>query len=165
MCSGKTTIGRILANRLTKNHYDTDELLIKSLKIPPEKIIKELSRYEFQLIENEIIRKIHTLTDIIISLGSGSIAHENSNLCKDNISKLKLNGILINLIAPSQNLYKRYLQDINIPNLRRQSTNMLKSIEDRILKREHIHTAICDFTIDTSSLLPEQVVDKILNLI
>lgn len=162
MCAGKSTVGLRLAQKLSFRHIDTDELLIKNLGLSPQEIIKNRSREEFQRQEALVIHEIPKMPGLIISLGSGSIAHENEPLRLQNLSKLRALGILIHLDASADILYERFLKDKK-DTLRRVEDNMYEAIRKRRETRLSLHQNSCHLTIDTSQLTIQEVVELIFN--
>ncbi|MBP9988624.1 MAG: AAA family ATPase [Ruminococcus sp.] len=97
---GKTTIGKILAEKLNRNFIDTDEEIIKNCgrKIP--EIFEEKGEEFFRNIETEIIKKAGKLFGKIIATGGGSILRE------ENRNALVQNSVVV--------LLKRDLSETNL---------------------------------------------------
>jgi shikimate kinase len=164
LCSGKTSVGEKIARATKREHLDTDQLLIARLALPPQNIVNEMTRYQFQVVENKIIGDIVGLAPAVISLGSGSIGHEHKKLRSDNIQKLRNSGLLFNLVASIDVIYARYLLDINKQDLRRRDADMRERIRERMISRDYIHRSVCDFTIDTTNVTTDQVARMIVRL-
>ena len=82
--SGKTTIGRKLADRLWQKFVDTDDLVIaaagKSIKV----IFEQEGEKRFRDLETEALRKACSLEDHVIACGGGVVLRdENRELIKD----------------------------------------------------------------------------------
>ena len=83
--SGKTSVGRKLADRLWQSFVDTDELIVAAAG---GKTIKEIFEREgearFRELENQAVAKICTLQEHIIALGGGAVVRaENRKAIKD----------------------------------------------------------------------------------
>ncbi len=87
--SGKTTVGRLLAQALSRELIDTDEVIAKAVGITPAEYITEYGEREFRKVESDVIReRIAPLSGVIIATGGGAI------LSDDNVRRLKRNGRL-----------------------------------------------------------------------
>ena len=89
--SGKSAIGKILANRLNKNFIDADEYFFKEYNKTPSQIIEELGEEEFRELEIKVISKISQSANSVIATGGGAVLKEQ------NISALKSNGKIVYL--------------------------------------------------------------------
>lgn len=92
--SGKTTIGRILAEKLNKTFVDTDEEFKKRTGITPAAFIKAKGEAEFRSIESEVVQDFSKMPSLVIALGGGAV------LKKGNRSTLKQNGIIVYIKRP-----------------------------------------------------------------
>ena len=89
--SGKTTIGKLLAQKLNWDFIDIDDAIEKEEKMTIKNIV-ELRGWEyFRAVENKITKDLWKLNDTVISTGGGTI------IDKDNEKELKKNGKIIYL--------------------------------------------------------------------
>ena len=87
--SGKTTIGKMLEEKLGKEFFDLDDMIIaKAGKSIPE-IFQESGEAGFRAIETEVAIEASKMNNKIIATGGGAIKH------KVNMDFLRLNGITI----------------------------------------------------------------------
>ena len=87
--AGKTTIGKMLENRMQKEFIDLDDIIIeKAGKSIPE-ISEESGEAGFRAIETEAAIEVSKLNNKIIATGGGTIKH------KVNMDYLRQNGITI----------------------------------------------------------------------
>ena len=87
--AGKTTIGKMLENRMQKEFIDLDDIIIeKAGKSIPE-IFEESGEAGFRAIETEAAIEVSKLNNKIIATGRGTIKH------KVNMDYLRQNGITI----------------------------------------------------------------------
>ena len=87
--AGKTTIGKMLENRMQKEFIDLDDIIIeKAGKSIPE-IFEESGEAGFRAIETEAAIEVSKLNNKIIATGGGTIMH------KVNMDYLRQNGITI----------------------------------------------------------------------
>lgn len=87
--AGKTTVGRILAEKLGMGFCDTDEEIEKTAGESPEKIIEKYGEERFREIETEVAESVSSLRGVVIATGGGTILREK------NVEKLRSCGIVI----------------------------------------------------------------------
>ena len=87
--AGKTTIGKMLEEKLGKEFFDLDDMIIaKAAKSIPE-IFQESGETGFRAIETEVAIEASKMNNKIIATGGGVVKH------KVNMDFLRLNGITI----------------------------------------------------------------------
>ena len=87
--SGKTTIGRVLADKLGKDFVDTDEAIVNEVGVEISEIFSEQGEEHFRDLESEIIRRESPYVGKVIATGGGSV------LRKENTDLLRMNGSLV----------------------------------------------------------------------
>ena len=87
--AGKTTVGRILAEKLGMGFCDTDEEIEKIAGESPEKIIEKYGEERFREIEAEVAESVSSLRGVVIATGGGTILREK------NVEKLRSCGVVI----------------------------------------------------------------------
>ncbi|MCQ2547874.1 MAG: shikimate dehydrogenase [Clostridia bacterium] len=78
---GKSTVGKLLADKLKMDFYDSDILLGN-----PGEIIENCGEKEFRLREREVIKSLSPKNNSVVAVGGGSL------LLEDNIRLLRANG-------------------------------------------------------------------------
>ncbi|MBT6843886.1 MAG: 3-dehydroquinate synthase [Candidatus Melainabacteria bacterium] len=112
MGSGKSTIGRHLAYVLNKDFIDTDEEIENREGKSINEIFKDKGEKHFRKLEQELIKEVCQLSNIVMSLGGGAIIDE------ENRKLIKRNSSLVTLIADPQELYDRVKRRKNRPLLK-----------------------------------------------
>lgn len=97
MGCGKTTIAKLLAEKLKRPVIDTDEYIVKKYQLTIPEMF-EVSETYFRNKETEACRDISKLDGYIISTGGGVV------LNSINIDYLKQNGIIIYIDRPINNI-------------------------------------------------------------
>ena len=77
MGSGKSAIGKILANKLNYNFIDVDKIIEIEAKKTIKKIFEEDGEEYFRDLEEKITINTLNIKKTIISLGGGAIINEN----------------------------------------------------------------------------------------
>ena len=92
--SGKTTVGKLLAQALARPYVDTDAQIEEKTGKTPDQIIRSQGEPAFRDIETEVIRELAEQTGCIIATGGGAI------LRPENIELLRRNGKIFFLDRP-----------------------------------------------------------------
>ena len=88
--SGKTTVGRLLSERLQMPLFDTDEEITRVVGATSAELIQARGEHAFREIESEVIRDmIAPMSGVIVATGGGAILRD------ENVRRLKRNGKLI----------------------------------------------------------------------
>ena len=122
MGSGKSAIGRILANKLDYNFVDVDKIIEVKTNKTIKKIFEENGEQYFRDLEEKITINILENKKTIISLGGGAIINKN---------------IRNSIIKNSYNIYLDVNIDILIKRLKNSKTRPL--IYKKNLKKELIN--------------------------
>lgn len=87
--SGKTSLGRILAEKLEREFIDSDEEIVKESGMEISEIFDRYGEKHFRDLETEIIKKISLTGSKIIATGGGAV------LRKENAEALRLNSVIV----------------------------------------------------------------------
>jgi shikimate dehydrogenase len=96
--SGKTTVGKIIADDLSREFYDLDDEIEKHIGCTIAEFFKFHTEKEFRNIETQITKEISKKNGIVIATGGGCILRE------ENANALKSNGRLYFLDRALDNL-------------------------------------------------------------
>lgn len=113
--SGKTTIGKMLADKLNRPFMDTDCLIEEAYARTTgtlsscREICLQHGEVFFRQLEKQHIASLNDQQNSIISLGGGSLCDS------DNVDMLKLLGYMIYLKSPLSVIWKRILQRNSLP--------------------------------------------------
>jgi shikimate dehydrogenase len=131
--SGKTTVGKILADNLSRELIDLDDEIVKLIGCEISEFFKTHTEKDFRDIETQITKDISKKNGIVIATGGGCI------LRNDNVSALKSNGQLYFLNRSLENL---------IPTDSRPLASKKSDIENLYNNRYPIYLNVCDFRVD-----------------
>lgn len=87
--SGKSTIGKLLAEKLKKEYVDTDARIVAKEGREIAEIFAHDGEAYFRTVESEVIGELSDRTGLVIATGGGAILRD------ENVERLKLNGRLI----------------------------------------------------------------------
>jgi len=155
MGSGKTEVGKRLAQRLGYAFLDTDKLIEEKTGKSISEIFREEGESSFRELETEVIKNLSGITGYIISTGGGIVIRE------ENILSLKNIGLVIWLKASPETIFNRISSETDRPLLNVE--NPLEHIKKLLSIREQFYSR-ADVSIDTDGLEVDEVVKTILNL-
>ena len=156
--TGKSTVGKHLANRLERDFIDSDKYVEDSTGKTIKHIFEEDGEEGFRKMEADVIAKLSGMDNKIVAVGGGAI------LKKDNVSNLKDNGFLVLLEATPEIIHNRITQDEKTTQQRPSLTDKkpLDEIKHLLEQREHPYKNAADYTINTSYVTCEDIVNEII---
>ncbi|PMP86877.1 MAG: shikimate kinase [Thermodesulfobium narugense] len=163
MGTGKSTVGKALAQRLGWGFVDTDEQieLLSGMKI--SKIFSEFGEDVFRRFETLIVFNVSKLSNYVISVGGGTLVNPFN---REILSK---NALIITFMAQPEVIYSRICSNRDRPllDLGREDL-ILERIRDLLEKRMKYYF-MSDFLLDTSFKeiceLVDEIIDQIYNLV
>jgi shikimate kinase len=154
MGSGKTSTGKILADRLNFLFIDVDSIIELSSNMPISDIFEKHGEEYFRNTETNSIKKIYVNKSCVFACGGGAIIrHENMEIIKKNSTVIFLN------VSPAV-AFERLKNESNRPLLK--APNRLSIITELMEKRDFLYRNACDFTVDTDFKNPKEAADEIL---
>ena len=160
MGSGKTTVGKALAERLCMEFQDTDELIVKREGRSIPDIFGDDGEAYFRALETELLTELaggEMDVKTVLSTGGGLPVDER------NRHLLRKIGRVVYLRAEAQCLNLRIGNDTNRPLLA--SGDRLDKIRSMLKIRGPIYEECADIVIDTDELDIEETVDGIIALL
>ncbi|MFH1375867.1 MAG: shikimate kinase [Patescibacteria group bacterium] len=109
--SGKTVIGKALAEHLNFKFIDVDKTLEKSEQTSIAELVKQHDWEHFRDLESAYVAKAAKNTNAVIATGGGVV------LRAGNIAALKKNGVVVLLHSPLKHLQQRVARGASRPSL------------------------------------------------
>jgi len=157
MGSGKSTIGRKLAQSMGLDFFDSDKLISENEKMSIPDIFQNKGETYFRTLEYETIRGIVLERNgCVLSTGGGAILNHDLR------GIIKKNAMMIWLDADLDVLFKRVSKDKNRPLL--QTPDPRQTLENLMIKRKDLY-AQAHFRVDTSIKNEEKVMQDIFSAI
>lgn len=156
MAAGKSTIGKILAERLCFAFADTDEEISRQAGMSVPQFISEYGFKQFRRMERDILSRLACGGKIIISCGGGLYPTSAT-------SHIFSKGTSIFLDVPEEILAERILDNLPAyPKFAKYSSeNAVRQEIGRLLAHRRIFYERCQIKIPCVSATPEAVADMI----
>jgi shikimate kinase len=141
MGAGKTTVGRLLARRLKRRFYDTDEEVERRCGVRIPVIFDIEGETGFRARESQMIEELCALDAIVLATGGGAVLGES------NRRAIAGCGTVVYLHALPPQLWQRVRRDRNRPLLA--TADPQKKLEELYAQRDPLYREVADLVIDT----------------
>ena len=157
MGTGKTAIGKKLAQKLHMQYIDTDTMIEQDTEMSISKIFKKFGEERFRELETKAVKCVEMLNDFVISTGGGVVLKE------ENMEALEKNGIVVCLSASVDVILKRTSKTKDRPLLLGYNDDK-KRIKKLLEYRKPFYKR-ARFIVDTSVIDTDTVVQKIIGFV
>jgi len=154
MAAGKSTIGRLLANKLKRQFLDTDQEIIKCTGVEISLIFELEGEEGFRKREIEKISKLSKLDNSVIATGGGAV------LSEENQKALQATGRIIYLTCSVEQQLNRTRADTKRPLL--QTENPRQKLEQIMAERAPIYSSLADITVSTERINSKRIILSIM---
>lgn len=152
MGTGKSSVGKRLANKLNVKFIDTDDLIEKEAGICISEIFAKYGEAYFRRLESQIIYKVSFYTNMVIATGGGAVINPI------NLEALQRSSVVICLIASVDVILSRVGINDERPLIsegdKKESISKLLKIREPFYKK-------ADIIVDTSEKQVDEIVDEI----
>lgn len=153
--SGKTTVGQLLAKKLNINFFDSDQVIEERIGKSVAEIFTEDGEPTFRQLESATIQELLQAQNSVISLGGGALGNDETRTLVKNERVIWLTAGLAQTVA---RIGLNRNRPLLLGNVRGQLSSLMEA-------REPLYREVATHTIDTTHLLPEQVVEEIAQLL
>jgi shikimate kinase len=154
MGAGKSTIGKMLAQRIGYRFYDTDHLVMRGFGKPVSRVFEENGEEAFRKAEMLVLQELAGRTKVVVSTGGGTLVRDETfRLARET-------GMLIYLRAPVSDLDERVIfspKDRPVVDVPEDERLFHERFEER---RRYYERS--DLTVDTINRKPDDVVREII---
>jgi shikimate kinase len=161
--SGKTTVGRKLADRLSWKFADSDEHIVRKVGKPIRAIFSDDGEAEFRRHEAAVVAELAMMTDHVIALGGGAPMLEEN---RQAIAAAKHN--IIYLKCEPAELLRRIKADAGTSDNRPNLTDLgggIEEINKLLAEREPIYRSVMTAELDVTHLTPDEAVVYIVRML
>ncbi len=157
-CTGKTSVGRFLANRLGWSFVDTDVKLVREQGQQISEIVDKKGWAFFREMEKQVIQCVCEQDRHVVATGGGVVLDEN------NVKQMKGSGVLVWLRADINTIRSRMAQDPLTRDFRPALTSRggIEEIKETLLLRNPYYEKAMDLIVDTDLIGIASVCDMIL---
>lgn len=131
---GKTTIAKLVGERLGRNVLDTDQIIEQGSNIDISHIFSSMGEQRFREMESDAISQTSKIGGVVLSTGGGAVLNQ------ENVKMLKQNGCIFYIKRSVDKLISKN-RPLSIKN----------SNEKLFMERKEIYQNSCDFTIDNNA--------------
>lgn len=131
---GKTSVGRVLAERLKRQFIDTDKEIEKLTGKTCSEIILDSGESGFRAIESAVVKRLVKTTGSVVALGGGTVTQAQ------NVKEIQRNGLVIYI--------KR---DTALLSLRNRPLSSAQGVESLYEKRRAFYEEAADITVENNT--------------
>ncbi len=156
--TGKSLVGRMLAERLDLHFCDTDTLLCAESGFSVREFVDRFGWSVFRRREEQVLLGLQSRTSVVIATGGGSILHEQA------WRTLRKKSIIFWLRADYTTIKQRLAADGNSVHQRPSLTggDSLEEISEQLALRSPLYRWGSDVVIDTDGRSPSELVRDII---
>ncbi len=155
MGTGKTVVGRRLANAIGFRFLDIDSMIEKREGSSIASIFQEKGESYFRNLEKKMVKEVCDLSPSVIATGGGAVQDP------ENRKILKKDGWMVCLTATPEKILERTKRKKSRPLL--QGGDPMETIKKIMIERSEAY-ADSDFMVDTTEMSVSKVVDTILHV-
>jgi len=161
MGSGKSTVGKVLAEKLNVDFFDLDDIIEKENKLSVSDIFKTKGELFFRKQENQLLTNVLNKNSFVLSVGGGTPMYFN------NMKLIIQNSISIYLRSDLSTLTERLFKEKeNRPLISHLKTkeSMKEFIAKHIFERK-VQYENAKYVVDISNKIVDVIKDEILKLL
>ncbi len=156
MGSGKSTIGKLLADKIKAGFVDVDYEIVQNTQMSISDIFSKYGEKYFRELEANTIKSVFQEEGLVISLGGGAFENVETRNYLMEFSNV------IYLKTSSDVIFERIKMDKSRPLLK---DNMNIETINYIINEREKNYELAKFIISTDNKEPEQIVDEILGVL
>jgi shikimate kinase len=154
MGSGKTSIGRLVAQRLGFQFVDTDAVIVERVGMPVVEIFAKHGEPWFREQETAVLRSFGIHHRAVISTGGGIV------LRPENRELLHELGFVVWLTASEDVIFERVSRNKKRPLL--QTANPRATVHELLEQRRPLYEKTAQFTVDSTHLTHDAAADAVI---
>ncbi len=152
---GKSSVGRLLADRMGLTFVDIDEEIVRRTGMTISAIFEEEGEARFREIEKEITGEVTGLDDRVIACGGGTVLDPN------NLAALRSGSTMVLLTANIETIINRVEDEEGVRPLL-EVEDRKRRIEAILMKRHPAYIEAADLIVDTTGQDPQAIAEAII---
>ena len=149
--AGKTTVGKLLARELNVNFFDSDQVIESRAGKSVSDIFTQDGEPAFRKLEHDIVCELLQTDEAVLALGGGSLGNDDT---RSLVRKAKVVWLIAGLAQAVDRVGMNRNRPLLLGNVRGQ-------LADLMAAREPLYKEVATIAIDTSKLIPSEVVQAI----
>ena len=154
MGSGKTSVGIIVANMLSKKFFDTDSEIESITGVNIAYIFDIEGELGFRKREEKVVAEVTQRQNIVLATGGGAVESSNSR------QRIKDNGFVVYLETNIEDQLKRAKPNNRRPLLK--TSNPEQKLKELAIKRKEFYESIATLVVQTKGQKPIVLAEKII---
>lgn len=155
MGAGKSSVGRLISERLNKLFLDADAYLEEKAGLTIPQIFEEFGEDVFRQKECNAIDELTQLKNVVIATGGGAVVKPQNRFY------LKQRGIVVYLSADVEVLCERALNDTKNKRPLLQHVDPIERFKQLFESRDSLYREIAHIVIDTNHLDINSIVNEL----
>lgn len=157
MATGKTTVGKLMAEQLGYEFVDTDELIVKRCGMSIAEIFREKGEAAFRKMESELARELGDKEGLVVSTGGRLM------LDPANSEALGRRGRVFCLVATPEEIHDRVSKDKHVKRPLLETHNPLQRIVELMQQRKEDYGQFPKLV--TTGKRPEEIAGEVLAML
>jgi len=156
-CTGKSSVGKLLAEKLGWPFIDTDALLVSESGISIKEIVETHGWDIFRKMEHAIVSQVCILDRRVVATGGGVVLNEA------NVNLMRKSGKMVWLKALPETIKSRMMRDQDTAAFRPSLTpkGRFPEIDEMLIQREPLYRQAMDFCVETDDRNVDEIGDSI----
>ena len=154
MGTGKTSLGKLLAEKLGRGFVDIDQKIEQDSGMTIPQIFEKYGEKYFRELEKNAVKEVAARKNLVIATGGGTVKDE------ENIRLLKESGVMVCLTTEPEEIFRRTERRGERPVLDASDEDRLNTIKKLLAERQKFY-AQADYTVDTTDWSPLQIMNDI----
>lgn len=154
MGTGKTSLGKLLAEKLGRGFVDLDQKIEQDTGMTIPQIFEKYGEKYFRELEKNAVKEVSARKNLVIATGGGTVKD------KENIKLLKDSGVMVCLTTEPEEIFRRTERRGERPVLDAGDEDRLNKIKKLLAQRQKYY-AQADYTVDTTDWSPLQIMNDI----
>jgi shikimate kinase len=154
---GKSTIGRLCAQRLGYAFRDSDKVIEERTGSPVKEIFAAQGEAAFRALEKAVIAELAAMPGVVIATGGGAV------LDPENADRLRASGLVVLLTAPPEAIRER-VKDAKSRPMLAGAPDVTTRIAELLAERAPYYESAAHYRVETAGRSPWQAASEIADL-